>query len=528
MPDMKDTYNQIGRASMIIIALSLVDKALALVKEMLVARNFGIAPSLDVFNVAYALPAVTVLFFTGALSSAFIPLYLEWTSRRSREHADANARLLIYSCCLFFGALALAGYLLSPFLFALVGYGFGAEEKRLGIELERILIFLLLIDGAGMVLRGLLHAGKSFFSLYIAPIFVNLVLILFLSSHYGSDIHTMAWGFIAGTLCKVIYMAVALHRGGFSFFSKPNLDWVTLTSVVAVALPMLGSEMIANSNLLVDQVMASQLSPGSVSALRYAYRINDMPIQVIVMAISRAIFPFLAEQAISGSFEPMRVLFKQALVFLGFLTAPIICLMVLFSRDIVALLLQRGAFDAQATKETADTLVLYSTGMFFYAYTFINGTFFSALKDTKPLFYVGCASIILNFTFNYLFMHAFGVKGIALSTTVTLGTVSIVSVFLLRRRLALTAMSAVYFSLWRIAASGLLMYVSGLLLLNGATLLGIHRLIYLPLLSLALFLLYLTVIRILRTEQLDACLSLTMKPISIVHAWVTSTGFKHR
>lgn len=406
----KSLASQIGKASAVIMIWSLLDKMLAIGKEMLTAHRFGISVDLDVFNVAYSFPGMLMLLFSGALVSALVPLYLEWISRSSALEADTHTTWLLYSTALFFAALTLICFFLSPIIIRLIGYGFGPNEKQLGIVMERLLVLLIFIDGSGILFRGILLSRKMFLHLYVAPIFVNITIILFLVFDMGLGIYVLVWGFLIGTLFKTIYMGIALHRAGFYFRTALPFDHIKMKSLWLLALPMLGSELIATSNLMVDQVMATQLSAGSVSTLRYAFRINDLPIQVVVMAISRAIFPFISEEASAGNHEKLKKIYKYALIFLGFLTIPITCLIILFSEDVVMILLNRGAFDIEASRQTAQALTCYSIGLFFYAYTFVNGSFFMALQNTKVLLYMGIASVILNAFFNVVFMQLLGAR----------------------------------------------------------------------------------------------------------------------
>ena len=499
--------SQIGRASAIIMAWSLVDKTLAVGKEMLTAHRFGVSASLDVFNVAYSFPGTVVLLFSATLVSAFVPLYLEWRNRSSIE-ADSHATWLIYLTTPLFAALALICFGIAPEIIQVIGYGFQNEEKQLAVIMERLLILLIFIDGAGILFRGILLARKLFFHLYVAPIFVNITLIFFLIYDTGQDIYVLVWGFLIGTLMKTVYMGIALWRERFQFGTPLPLDRQIIKAFWLLSIPMLGSQLIANSNMLVDQVMATQLSAGSVSTLRYAFRINDLPIQVVIMAVSRAIFPFISEEAAAGNRDNLQNIFKYALIFLGFLTIPITCIMVLFSEDLVILLLKRGAFDLEAAQQTAQTLVCYSLGLFFYAYAFINGTFFAALQKTKTLLYMGIVSIFLNVLFNALFMHFWGAKGIALSTSATMGIISIWFIFLLKRNLGITNLSQTISSFTRIifAAAGLL--GTGLIMVNLFAFTSISRLIYVPVTAVSVSLCYIGIIWMFRTADLDTCITI--------------------
>lgn len=505
--------SQIGRASAIIVIWTVVDKVLAIGKEMLTAHRFGVSASLDVFNVAYSFPGIIVMLFSGAVTSALVPLYLEWRYRSNRE-ADSHATWLIYLNALFFAVVALICFVFTSEIIQLIGYGFQPKEKQFAVIMERVLVLLIFIDGAGILSRGILLARKQFFHIYIAPIFVNITIIFFLFYDMGLDIYVLVWGFLIGTLMKTVYTFIALYREGFQYGTPLPFDRQKMKALWLLALPMLGSQLIANSNLMVDQVMATQLPEGSVSTLRYAFRINDLPVQIVILAISRAIFPFISEEASTGNHENLKKIYKYALIFLGFLTIPITCLIVLFSEDIVIILLKRGAFDLDASRQTAQSLVCYSLGLFFYAYTFVNGGFFAALQRTQTLLYMGIVSIFLNATFNVVFMKLIGVKGIALSTSFTLCIISIWFIVLLKRRLGIFDLSEIFSSFYVMLLAAACMLGTGFLLMKLFQMVTAERWIYLPIAGTLVCASYLGIIWIFRTEDLNNCLNVFNRMLS--------------
>ena len=506
--------SQIGRASAVIMIWAIIDKVLALGKEIVTAQRFGVSATLDVFNVTYAFPSMLVLFFSGVLVSAFVPLYLEWRNRCSPQEADSHAAWLIFLAAAFFAVLALIWFLLSPIIVPLIGYGFGPHEKQMGITMERFLSLLIFIDGVGIFFRGILHARKLFFHLYVAPIFVNMTIIFFLYYGRGLDIYALVWGFLLGTLLKTLYMGMALHHEGFALRTPFPFDRQKVRTLWCLALPLLGSQLIGSSNLLVDQVMATQLPAGAVSTLRYAYRINDLPIQVVIATIANAIFPFISEECAAGRHDNLPHIFKYSLIFLGFITIPLTCLVVLFAEDIVTLLLKRGAFDRDAVRQTAQALVCYSLGLFFYAYTFINGTFFTALKNTKVLLYMGIVSLFLNISFNFLFMPYFGVKGIALSTSVTMAVVSIWFIFLLKQKLGITNLSQTFASFSRMLLAAAGMSGTALIIVQLFEWESIPRLVSVPVAAIVSSLCYLGIIWMFRTADLHTCIVFLTNKIS--------------
>ena len=433
---------------------------------------------------------------------------MEWSARESLPQANQHALTLFLLLTLFFGLLTAVGYLFSPVLFPLMGYGFEPEGKKLGIVLEKFLIFLILIDGSSILFMAILQAQKRFFSLQLAPVFINIItILLLLFFHEKLGIYTLVWGFLLGTLGKAIFMAVSIHQSGFRFFGKLTFDRTKISAFFLLALPLLGSELIANVNLLVDQVMATSLAAGAVSTLRYAFRVNDMPIQIVILALSNAIFPFVIEKVLQKDLEGLRYYFNQLIIFLGLLTLPIIGLVLLFSQEVIGILFQRGAFDLRATQQTAQTLLFYNLGLFFYAYAFANGVFFSALKDNKPLFYMGCLSVILNIVFNLIFMRFFGVKGIALSTTFTMGVATILFMYLIKNRIKLS-FARIAANFGRLVVAAVSMFAIGALLKSYGLDWGIDRIYYVPVITMVVLAWYFGVCWALKTEELQFFLDL--------------------
>ena len=487
--------------------LVFIDKILALLKEIVLAGQFGISASMDVFNVALAVPGITILMFSGTFISAFVPIYIGWSTNRSRSDADAKSCNLFLLVTLGFTVISLVGYPASPFLFSLAGYGFNAESRQLGATLEGLLMLMLWFDGAGIVLAGILHARKQFIPLYAAPLCVNLAVIGAVTLAAPMGIHAMVWGTVLGTLAKTLVMLFFLLRHGFFARFEWLLAGEDLRALMVVGGPLFVGQLIANSNLLVDQVMAGGLSPGSVSSLRYAFRINDLPIQLLVLSLSRTIFPYISEMAAEKDYSGLRQVFSYSIIILAFLTFPITCFAFLFAEDAVRLILQRGAFDPVATKRTGEILICYSSGLFFSAYAFVNSAFFSAMKDTLPLLRLGLLSILLNIGLNFLFMKFMGVNGIALSTTAGNMIVSGAFAYMLQKRLGFQGVAALLVNVSRLFAAALSVFVLGLAMDRWVGTVHARNWVSVCLSVAVLSASYMVFVLLFRTPEIESCLS---------------------
>lgn len=437
-PSAPDIRTAIGQAALVILGLTMVDKVLALGKEMLIAARYGVSAELDVFNLAYAMPGLLGLLLDGAVIAAFVPLYVDW--RRKQSPAQLRDRSLTVCLACLGGSLALAGlgFALAGIVFPLIGYGFSPAQTALGVPMLRQLLLLVALEGTSAALAAVLRAWKAFAAVTAAQLPINVALILFLAWGRPGDIQLLVLGTLVGTAGKTLWLVVAVARD-LSLVRPFRFEKRALTDFLGLAMPLAGSVLIANSNILVDQSMATQLSAGGLSTLRYAYRINDLPLQLIVLALSKAILPFVSEQVSAGDTAGIRRVFGQSLASLGLIAFPVTALVMLFADDVVVVLLRRGAFDAEAARHTALALRCYTGGLFFFSYACINGAFFCALRRAHVLLVMGLVSVGLNLGLNWLFLRLLGgAEAIALSSSVTAALLTTAFMLQLRGPLGLT------------------------------------------------------------------------------------------
>jgi putative peptidoglycan lipid II flippase len=99
-------------------------------------------------------------------------------------------------------------------------------------------------------------------------------------------------------------------------------------------------------------------------------------------------------------------------------SAPATLLLALFSRPVVALLFQRGAFTAADTATVSLIQSLFVLQIPFYMLGIMLVRVVSAFKANQILMWGTAISTVVNVVFNYWLMSFLGVAGIALSTSV--------------------------------------------------------------------------------------------------------------
>src|SRR4051794_12186167 len=94
-----------------------VSRITGLVREMVMASLFGAGAQFDAFMLGFRIPNLTRdLFAEGALSSAFVPIFTEYLTRRSKEEAARLANLVATAIIIVVGTVCLLGMIFAPAL----------------------------------------------------------------------------------------------------------------------------------------------------------------------------------------------------------------------------------------------------------------------------------------------------------------------------------------------------------------------------------------------------------------------------
>lgn len=440
---------RVARATLSMSSLTVLSRVLGLARDIAQAAVLGTGTAADAFTLAFIIPnTLRRLFGESTVSAAFVPTYTGFllggdTARSSRLGSGAiNAT----AACL--AVLVTLGMVFSPLLARLFGPGFSAVPGKLELStgLLRLLFPYVLFVGTGAVVMGILNSSRHFVTPALGPVLFNVSALggLFgLASAWrqGSPVWGYSVGVLFGGFLQLAIQLPALRRTGFAYRLTPGFGDRDLAGVARLALPALFGLMVAEVNVMVDQVMASMLDPGSVAALSYGNRVMQFPLGVFAVALATALLPTLSRQAVLGRLAEARVTLGYATLGLALLMLPASIYTAAFGREIVTVLMARGAFDAESVELTTASLVFFSAGLVFFGATKITAPVFYALKDTATPFRIGMISMGINIPLNITLSLAFRasgfsrpVGGIALATTLSSAANLLLLRLALRRR----------------------------------------------------------------------------------------------
>jgi putative peptidoglycan lipid II flippase len=204
-----------------------------------------------------------------------------------------------------------------------------------------------------------------------------------------------------------------------------------LKKVALLMLPAVFGAAVYQVNIVVGRMLATMLPEGSVSCLYYADRLVQFPLGVFALSGAMAALPSLSRQAAIGDYEAVVDTFGYAMKLTFFITLPAMTGLIVLREPIVALLFQRGQFDAAAVHMTAQALLFYAVGLWAVSAGRIVVSVFYAHSDTRTPVQIAVIATLVNLLFCLALMGPLSHSGLALSASLS----AVVSFVLLLRAL---------------------------------------------------------------------------------------------
>ncbi len=413
--------------------------AAGLFRNMVIARTFGIGAGLDAYYAAFKLPD---LLFTvvagGALATALIPVLAEFVAADDRVGAWRLTSAVINWVTLIVTGLAVVVGLSAPWwVRTIIAPGFAPDQQAETIQVMRILLLSTVTFGISAVLGSALNGFKHFLLPALAPVLYPLGIAagaLWLAPHWGT--RGLAAGAVVGAILHLAVKTPALIRYGFHWQPVLDADAGAVRRVALLMGPRVLDLGVFHLTLLVTTNLASRLGPGSVSALEWGWDAMQLPETIIGTAFGLVAFPTLADLAARGDRAGLRATLTESLRTVLCLAVPAAAGLIVSGRPLLALLYQRGAFDAAATDAVYTTLRFYSLGLASHACLELVARAFFAQKDTVTPLLLAAGSAALNIGLALILMRPLGAGGLALANSLAVTLEVLALLWLLRRRLA--------------------------------------------------------------------------------------------
>lgn len=418
----------------------MVSRVAGFVRDLLIARYLGAGPIADAFFVSLRLPNFfRSLFAEGAFTAGFLPLFSRTDAVEGRDAALRFAERALSLLLIITFIFTLVAQIAMPLVILLLAPGFVGDPLRFPLSIALTIItfpYLLFISLAALY-GAILNCLGRFFSMAATPILLNLVMIagmLFLTPHLPNAGYALAWSTLIGGILQFLWLAWDVHRAGLSLRLRRPVINDKVRRLFRLILPAAIGAGATQVNLVVGLILASLLPAGAVSYLFYADRINQLTVGVVGTAIATALLPTLSADLARGHDAAARYTQNRAMEFGLLLALPSSAALLVIPFPIISILFQRGEFDLQTARATADALFAYALGLPGFVLSRTLTPSFHARQDTKTPVQIAMVSIVVNLGISVALLNVLGHVGLAFATAMAANVNTLLLMTVLYRR----------------------------------------------------------------------------------------------
>ena len=448
-----------------------------LVREMVMAHFFGAGFANDAFRVGFLIPNLTRdLFAEGALSSAFIPAFVDTLQQKGRKEAAHLANLVATALIIVVGALCILGMIFAPVMVEWLAGTFHETPGKFeeAVTMTRIMWpFLLLVAMAAQVMGILNSCGQFGVPAAASTLFNIFSLAAGLSIGYIgpfgiSPIEGMAYGVVIGGGMQLAWQIPSLRKQGFHF--RPAFDW--WHPGMKRILRQMGPAILGNSAVQINVTVNTHLAThiydpirgynGPVSWLQFAFRFMQFPLGLFGVAIASATLTSISRSASSGNMDEFRRTLSRSLGMVFLLTIPSSVGLVLLAESMIGAVYQGGKIVPYDTRQIAVALCYYALGLSGYSALKVLTPAFYALNDSRTPMIVSMCSVLINYAVAVTMTRSAGLghAGLALTTSVVANFGFLVLFLILRRRIGGVHGRGLFDTVTKVAFASLLMGVA--------------------------------------------------------------------
>lgn len=349
------------RGALVLSVLTFGYFAMGILRNRALSNTFGAGPELDAYNAAFKIPEVALdVLVAAGLTAPFVPIF---NGLRERDEAAAHdfARTVMSLAVLVMAVVILVLFTVAPATVDLVAGGFDARTRALYVDLFRLMCVTPILFAASIAVGEVLVAHRQFLFYALAPILYTTGIVfgtVLFGERYG--IHATAAGAVAGAAAHLTIRVIGLVRTPFRFRPRLRVRTPAFREFVRLMLPRMVSHPIDPLMLTYFTNLASGLGVGAVSSFNFASDYQVVPVSLVGVSFSLAVFPTLAAAYAAGDGPTFRRVLRGNVITIGGLTILAAIALAIAAHPLVAILLGGGAFGPDDVDRTATVLTAYA------------------------------------------------------------------------------------------------------------------------------------------------------------------------
>lgn len=417
---------KILKNSFIVLTLIIVGKLLSFLRDIFISAKFGVTYQTDAYFAANNVPSLIFIAFLSSYIVLLIPTYKKIQIQSGDSEANLFVSRLINIFAIIAVSLSILGFIFINQLIYLVAPGFNAETHELSVLLGKILIISFPFSSITTILATISNANNKYFAPHIIPVFSSLFVILSIlifADKFGIIVIAVS-GVVAFVFQLIIQIVIS--RQHFTYTFKVKLFDADVKKMSILVVPIFLGFSIDQINLLVNSIICSNLSEGSLSSLIYAQRLQATINGTLSTALLTVIYPLISKLLHENNISQLVEIIKNSLRGVFIVLLPIVIFLSFNATSFISVVYFRGKFDAFAVEQTSNVFFFYSFNVLFISIREFILRIYYIKDNTKIPFVTSAISLIINIVLSLLLVKYFDVSGLSLANLIATGISTII------------------------------------------------------------------------------------------------------
>jgi putative peptidoglycan lipid II flippase len=374
----------VPRGALVLTVLSFAYFAMGVVRNRVFANTFGAGAELDAYYAAFRIPEIALdVLVAAGLTAPFVPIF---SSLRRDGDGPANQ----FGQTVLTGAIAVMAvtsvllFLAAPWLVdTQIGRDFDPPTRELTVTLMRINCLAQVMFAASIAIGEVLVANRRFVFYALAPILYTTGIVVgtvVFAGRYG--VVATAWGAVVGALAHLGIRALGTLRTTFRIRPAFAVRTPAFREFLRLMAPRMISFPIDPITVTYFTVLATGLGVGSVTAYNFASDYQALPVGLIGITFSLAVFPTLAAAFAAADGATFRTVLRRNLLTIGVITIVAAVALFVLSGSLVHVLLGGGKFGADDVATTSAVVAAFALSVPFDALAYPLSRALYATHDT--------------------------------------------------------------------------------------------------------------------------------------------------
>ena len=351
----------IPRGAITLAVLTLAYFAMGQLRNRVFANAYGAGPELDAYYAAFRIPEIALdVLVAAGLTAPFVPIYSK-LRLADEEAANGFGATVLTVAVLVMSVAALILFLVAPATIEVVGPGFEPATRELYLGLFRLMCVTPILFAASIALGEVLVASQRFVFYALAPVlYTGGIVVGTVLLGDGLGIYGSAVGAVGGAVAHLVIRTLGILRTSFRVRPRLRVRTPAFREFVRLMLPRMISHPIEPLVFTFFTRLASTLGVGAVSAFNFASDYQVVPVSLIGVSFSLAVFPTLSTAFAAGDRGVFATVLARNVATIAVLTTSAALALAIGAPLLVEVLLGGGAFGPDDVARTSQVLAAFA------------------------------------------------------------------------------------------------------------------------------------------------------------------------